>query len=85
MLTRSRRHLQEALKVYDKTPHLYKNELARTKYKIGCVRQDIGDSEAGIELIREAERVRQEIVPWEDWEPAKGEEDFDEIIQFWSR
>jgi hypothetical protein len=52
---------------------------------MGCLYQDMGDRVRGTSLIREAESLRQEIVPPEDWEPAKGEEDFDKILQFWSR
>lgn len=52
---------------------------------MGCVMQDMGNLEDGTLLVNEAERLRQEIVPPEKWEPARGEEDFDEIVQFWTR
>ncbi|KAI1500561.1 hypothetical protein F5X99DRAFT_385826 [Biscogniauxia marginata] len=77
--------LQQALGVYSEHPRLFKNEIARTKYKLGCAYQDMGKEEEGSELINEAEGLRQEIVPPEKWEPANGEQDFDEIVQFWSR
>ena len=80
-----RGYLNKALDIYTAQPTIFKNEIARTKYKLGCVLQDMGDNEKGIELIKVAEQLRQEIVPPEKWEPAKGEEDFDEIVQFWTR
>ncbi|KAJ5528253.1 hypothetical protein N7513_012412 [Penicillium frequentans] len=76
---------EKALNIYESQPHLYKSEIARTKYKIGCLKQDTKHHSEGAALIREAERIRQQIVPAEDWEPAKGEEDFDNIVQFWTR
>ncbi|KAF9252092.1 hypothetical protein DTO013E5_886 [Penicillium roqueforti] len=76
---------ERALDIYESQPHLYKNEIARTKYKIGCLKQDTQHHSDGAALIREADRIRQQIVPPEDWEPAKCEEDFDNIVQFWTR
>lgn len=35
--------------------------------------------------ITEAEKIRQLLVPAEKWAPATGEEDFDDIVQFWTR
>lgn len=79
--------MEKALEIYTAQPVIFKNEVARTKYKLGCVLQDMGgDSvERGTGLIIEAEQLRQDIVPPEKWEPAKGEEDFDDIVQFWTR
>jgi hypothetical protein len=74
-----------ALEIYTRKPQLLKNEIARTKYKLGCLLQDMGKHSEGSVLVREAEGIRQQIVPPEDWEPAKGEEDFDNIVQFWTR
>lgn len=71
--------------MYTGQPQIFKNEIARTKYKLGCALQDKGDLEKGSELVREAESLRKEIVSPEDWEPAAGEEDFDDIVQFWTR
>ncbi|KAI1362814.1 hypothetical protein F5Y08DRAFT_354917 [Xylaria arbuscula] len=76
---------RRALDIYSEQPNLYKNEIARTKYKMGCVFQDSGDQPAGLRLIQDAEHLRQEIIPPEDWEPARGEKDFDYIVQFWTR
>jgi len=78
-------YLEKALDIYTAQPSIFKNEIARTKYKLGCVLQDMGSNEEGIELMKVAEQLRQEIVAPEKWEPAKGEEDFDEIVQFWTR
>lgn len=80
-----RKKFESALKIYESTSHLFKNEIARTKYKIGCVHQDMGDSVKGREQITVVEKMRQEIVPAEDWAPARGEQDYDEIVQCWSR
>ncbi|VUC30705.1 unnamed protein product [Clonostachys rosea] len=77
--------LKNALDVYTSQPEIFKNEIARTKYKLGCLKQDMGAHVEGADLIREAERIRQEIVAPEDWEPAQGEKAFDEIVQFWTR
>lgn len=77
--------LGQALEVYNSSPGLLKNEIARTRYKRGCVYQDMGDRDKGGQEIREAEKMRQEIVPPEKWVPASGEEDFDAIVQFWTR
>jgi hypothetical protein len=76
---------QRALDIYTGHPHIFKNEIARTKYKVGCLYQDMGDRVKGREEIKEAERLRQEIVPAENWAPARGEEAFDDIVQFWTR
>lgn len=75
----------DALDVYNISPHLLKNEIARTRYKIGCLYQDMGERAKGHEEIVAAERMRQDIVPAEKWAPARGEVDFDEIVQFWTR
>lgn len=80
-----REKFETALEIYEAHPVLFKNEIARTKYKLGCLEQDIGKPKEGAALIKEAEKMRQEIIPPERWEPAKGEGDFDEIVQFWTR
>ncbi|CAH0051000.1 unnamed protein product [Clonostachys solani] len=77
--------LNNALGVYASQPEIFKNEIARTKYKLGCLQQDMGAHIEGGALIREAERIRKEIVAPEDWEPAQGEKAFDDIVQFWTR
>lgn len=77
--------MEEACSVFEDNPKYFRNEIARTKYKIGCAYQDLGDEEKGGRLIREAEELRQKILSAEEWEPAKGEGDFDRIVQFWSR
>lgn len=74
----------ESAKIRWVEPHLFKNEIARTTYKLGCVHQDMGNFVKGREQIRAAEKMRQEMVPAEDWAPH-GEQDYDEIVQFWTR
>lgn len=76
--------LTQALEIYKSNTVFFKNEIARTKYKLGCVYQNLGDKENGREEIKEAERLRKEIVPPENWAPALYEESFDDIVQFWS-
>ena len=77
--------LEKALGIYLINPEHLKNEIARTRYKRGCIYQDMGDRQRGTVEIREAERMRKEIIGSENWQPATGEEDFDAIVQFWSR
>ena len=77
--------LKKALDVYRKNSVFFKNEIARTCYKLGCVYQDAGDLPKGTQLIEEAEQLRREIVPPEHWAPAQYEQDYDEIVQFWTR
>ena len=77
--------LKKALDVYRKHPVFFKNEIARTIYKLGCVLQDAGNLSQGTQLIEEAEQLRREIVPPEHWAPAKYDQDYDEIVQFWTR
>ena len=77
--------LERALELYNSNPDHLKNEIARTRYKRGCIYQDMGERQKGSEEIREAETMRKKIVSPEKWQPAKGEEDFDAIVQFWSR
>lgn len=78
-------NLIQALEIYNSNTVFFKNEIARTEYKLGCVYQGLGDKENGREAIKEAERLRKEIVPPEKWAPALYEESFDDIVQFWSR
>lgn len=76
---------EKALDVYASSPHLLQNEIARTTYKKGCTLFDMGRKELGLEDIKAAESIRQSIIAAEDWAPATGEADFDEIVQFWTR
>ncbi len=75
--------LNQALAVFKEHPSWYKNEIARTKYKLGCVLQDSGSFEEGTKLIEEAERLRKEILG-QDVESGN-ERSFDELVMFWSR
>jgi hypothetical protein len=58
--------LEQALEIYNGS-ELHRNEIARTKYKLGCVLQDSGDVSRGRAAIEEAENMRKEILPKEDW------------------
>jgi hypothetical protein len=75
--------LNQALTVFEEHPSWYKNESARTKYKLGCVLQDSGRFEEGTRLIEDAETLRKEILG-QDVEPGN-ERSFDELVMFWSR
>lgn len=66
-------------------PEHLKNEIARTRYKRGCIYQDMGQLQLGRKEIHEAEKMRKHIIGPENWQPARGEHDFDAIVQFWSR
>lgn len=81
----ARNLLTEALATYESEPTYFRNEIARTSYKLGCVLQDMGELAEGLNRLIRGEQLRQDIVPPETWAPATGEEDFDEIVMFWSR
>ncbi|KAI1841737.1 hypothetical protein JX266_012105 [Neoarthrinium moseri] len=75
--------LHQALCVFDARPTWYRNEISRTKYKLGCVLQDMGKLNEGSQLINDAEQIRRDILG-----PgvAPGDErNFDELVMFWSR
>ncbi|KXX77252.1 Protein SERAC1 [Madurella mycetomatis] len=75
--------LNRALAVYEARPTWYRNERARTKYKLGCVLQDMGKIEEGSQLINDAEQIRRDILG-PNVLPG-GERDFDALVMFWSR
>lgn len=75
--------LEQALSIYNNDT-LYRNEIARTTYKLGCVRQDSGDISRGQAEIADAEKLRREILP--DIPDHEADEDsFDRLVMFWSR
>lgn len=71
--------------VYNEQPHFFKNEIARTKFKMGTVYQDLGELVIGRKLIDEAQRLRKDLIPPEKWRKAENEGDFDNLVQFWTR
>ncbi len=75
--------LNQALTVFEARPTWYRNERARTKYKLGCVLQDRGSLDEGSRLINEAEEIRREVVGSNM--PPGEERDFDRLVMFWSR
>lgn len=76
---------RQALDIYNHdTPELYNTEIARTKYMLGTTYQVLGDNEKGEALLAEAEDLRRSIMG-NDWIPAKGEESYDLLVNFWSR
>ncbi|KAK0730143.1 hypothetical protein B0H67DRAFT_560920 [Lasiosphaeris hirsuta] len=75
--------LNRALAVFEARPAWYRNERARTKYKLGCVLQDMGKLKEGTRLVNEAEQIRRDIV---GPNALPGDErDFDMLVMFWSR
>ncbi|KAK4443298.1 protein SERAC1 [Podospora aff. communis PSN243] len=75
--------LNQALAVFNARPEWYRNERARTTYKLGCVLQDSGSLQEGSKLINEAEALRREILLTHV--PPGEEKDFDGLVMFWSR
>ena len=75
--------LEQALSIYNNDP-LYKNEIARTTYKLGCVLQDSGEISRGQDEIKKAECLRREILPDATNEDID-EDTFDRLVMFWSR
>ncbi|KAH6658972.1 P-loop containing nucleoside triphosphate hydrolase protein [Truncatella angustata] len=75
--------LNQALAVFEARPTWYRNERARTKYKLGCVLQDMGKVEDGSQLINEAEQIRRDILG--PGVSPGDEHHFDELVMFWSR
>lgn len=82
---RTRIMLEQALEVYFSS-HLYRNEIARTTYKLGCVLQDSGKIDEGKEKIDDAEK-RYRIIKAKAVDEALDldEQDYDGLVMFWSR
>ncbi|KAH8203220.1 hypothetical protein TruAng_002625 [Truncatella angustata] len=72
--------LNQALAVFEARPTWYRNERARTKYKLGCVLQDMGKVEDGSQLINEAEQIRRDILG--PGVSPGDEHHFDELVMF---
>jgi hypothetical protein len=81
----SRREFKAAMSVYNESPEFFKNEIARTSFKMGAVYQDMGNLVTGRRLIDEAQKLRKDLIPPEQWRKAENESDFDELVQFWTR
>ena len=75
--------LEQALAIFN-GDNLYRNEIARTSYKLGCVLQDSGEISKGRELIQMAEELRRQILP-ETKDQDTDEDSFDKLVMFWSR
>lgn len=75
--------LEQALSVYN-NDSLYRNEIARTTYKLGCVLQDSGEILRGQGEIDKAENLRRQITPDATNEDVD-ENTFDKLVMFWSR
>ncbi len=75
--------LEQALDIYN-NDSLYRNEIARTRYKLGCVLQDSGEISKGRTEIAKAEQLRRDIVP-NIIDQEVDEDCFDRLVMFWSR
>lgn len=75
--------LEQALSIFNNDT-LYRNEIARTSYKLGCVLQDSGDISKGKGLIEKAEALRREILPGAVDQDVD-EDTFNGLVMFWSR
>ena len=77
--------LETALGIYRLSKsNFYRNEIARTTYKLGCVLFDSGNTIRGRQTQLEAKELRREILG-SDCSPAKSEDDYDDLVMFWSR
>ena len=77
--------LNQAMSIYKDHNTLFKNEIARTTYKLGCLYQDTGELAKGRVEIERAEKMRQALTPPEKWEPATSEVAYDDIVMYWTR
>lgn len=81
----SRKEFKAAMSVYNEHPEFFKNEIARTSHKMGTVCQELGDLVTGRSLIDQAQKLRKDLIPPENWRKAENEGDFDGLVQFWAR
>jgi len=75
--------LEQALDIYN-NDSLYRNEIARTRYKLGCVLQDSGEISKGRTEIAKVEQLRRDIMP-NIIDQEVDEDCFDRLVMFWSR
>ena len=77
--------LKQALEVF-RSSKLYRNETARTTYKLGCVLQDSGKIQEGKKLIDDAEQLYRSIRGIGATDVLDlDEQAYDGIVMFWSR
>jgi hypothetical protein len=76
--------LRKALAIYEKGGVMYRNEIARSTYRLGCVLQDSGKIVEGRKEVMAAEKLRQDILG-KEWTSAQSEKDFKDLVFFWSR
>lgn len=75
--------LEQALAIY-KSGSKYQNEMARTIYKLGRVRLDQGDSDAGESMLAKATELYDQLGRPRGQDELT-ETDFDNLIMAWSR
>jgi hypothetical protein len=73
--------LRRALAIYEKGGVMYRNEIARSMYRLGCVLQDSGKIAEGRKEVMAAEKVRQDIFG-KEWTPGQSEKDFKDLVFF---
>jgi hypothetical protein len=74
------------LKVWNTVKSVYRNEIARTSFLKAKLLAKMGENEQSETALREATRLRAELVP-NSSKPVRElvEEDFDQLVTFWSR
>ena len=75
-----------ALKVWSAAKSVYRNEIARTSFLKAKLLAKMNKNEQSETALREAIRLRAELVP-NSSKPVRElvEEDFDQLVTFWSR
>ena len=72
------------MSIYKREEETYRNERARTYFLLGELYKAMMDVEEAEKWNGEAERLRRLILNKGSLPPGK-EEDFDQLIMFWSR
>ncbi len=78
--------IEQALKVWNVDREVYRPEISRTTFLMAKVLYQMKDSRAATDALKEAADLRRKIkyaMPKRDRDLT--EEDFDELVTFWSR
>lgn len=77
--------IDQALKNWSVGPETYAREIARTSYLKAKVLSEAGREDDATKLLQEAASMRHKITGVERDGKDLREEDFDELVTFWSR
>jgi hypothetical protein len=82
--------LEQALAVYKsgKDEGFRHGEIARTSYKLGLVLQELGDFEKADVAMKEARKLRKEVLQKSGrptGEENAGEDGYDTLVSLWAR